>query len=276
MVAGGPGGGLVSTDMSEPVAIDLRRVTPRGRNLLDEPRLAWDDPAAGLRQTVHHRSVERDHVEAGRPRPSHSIAPPARVGIPADLEPVRRLEDPVRVTLDDDGGGLRGCEDGSQAELPGMVVGRGPSTARPRLEVPAASLRSCPRSSHGHPWVAMSGRLTFPPRDTSIKRINRSKGHREPVVSGSMSVVATASAPADTLCPAARHRTPSSPSPRPTSRTARESAWVFRVAGRPQLHTLTPAAETRPLTAHHRPLLIKRAPGMSSGRPTAPTPAPAG
>jgi hypothetical protein len=53
MVAGGPGGGLISTDMPEPVAIDFRPSHDREvDNLLDEPRLAWDGPAAGLRQTV--------------------------------------------------------------------------------------------------------------------------------------------------------------------------------------------------------------------------------
>jgi hypothetical protein len=39
--------------------------------------------------------------------------------------------------------------------------------------------------------------------------------------------------------------TPSSSSPRPTSRPAHGSSWELRVAERPQVHTLTPAAGKR-------------------------------
>ena len=46
--------------------------------------------------------------EPGRPKPRPLNHPASTLGIPADLEPVRCLENSVRVTVDDDGGRLGG------------------------------------------------------------------------------------------------------------------------------------------------------------------------
>jgi hypothetical protein len=87
-------------DMPEPVALDLRQSRDREvDNLLDEPRVACDGLAAGLRETVRQWSVERHHVEPGRPKPSPLNHPANTVGISADLEPVRRLENPASVQI---------------------------------------------------------------------------------------------------------------------------------------------------------------------------------
>ena len=156
-VAGGPSGGLVSMDMPEPVTLDIRQSHDREvNNLLDEPRAAWDGLAAGLRETVRQWSIERHHVEPGRPKPSPLNHPASTVGIPADLEPVRRLENPVRVTVDDEGGRFAAVGDGTPGKLPGMIVGQRPGVTRGHgLKFRQQAHKAALDPAHGHPRVAM-------------------------------------------------------------------------------------------------------------------------
>ena len=58
--------------------------------------------------------------------------------------------------------------------------------------------------------------------------------------------------------------TPSSSSPRPTSRPAHGSSWELRVAERPQVHTLTPAAGKRRPQRHTITVIGYRAPGAAA------------